>query len=309
MKNRLAKLALAFFCLGSANVQAQIDVNNQKTYGVWQWLGAPLSKKTYPEIRGRMFNPRWADIETAPNVWNWTAFDNEIKSHVADSLPFIFKVYTKEDAPNWLYSNGVPKVTEKDNAGNVTGYAPYYADPDYKFYFKRMITAVRQHVQSYAPSIRNYIIGVQGCYGSTGDYISYKGTVPTQYELTTAEFFELFKEFSLHYYNEYASTNPKIYLVSNPPNTGKDQYEWTAANLPGSWYKCGTMGKGYQLNDERSKSSWLYPILNNPQPDSKFVRARSEITHDGLLTPWWDKIPYQNMFNYVLWGSLGARLE
>lgn len=302
MKNRLANTALAIFCLTCSVVQAQVDLNNVKNYGVWQWLSAPLSVKTFPEIRGRMYNAFWKDIEPSPNAWDWTLFDNEIKSRIADSLPFIFKVYTKEDAPMWLYSNGVPKVIERDNAGFQTGWAPYYMDPDYKFYFKRMVTAVRQHIESYPLSTRKFIIGVQACFGSTGDYISYKGNVASQYEISYTEFFELFKEFSLHYKAEYANTNPKIYVLSNPPNTGREQYEWVAANLPGQWLKCGTMGKGYQLNDERTKYSWLYPMINNPQPDGNYVRVRSEITHDGLLTPWWDKIPYQNMFSIMCYG-------
>lgn len=306
MKNRLVYFATVVFCLCCVFASAQVNLNNQKTYGIWQWLSSPLSKKVFPEIRGRMYNPRWADIEPSPNVWDWTSFDNEIQSRVNDSLPFIFKVYTKEDAPMWLYSNGVPKVLEKDNAGIVTGWAPYYADSDYKYYFERMITSVRKHIETYPPYIRNYIIGVQGCYGSTGDYISYKGNVDAQYALTSDQFFDLYKEFSLYYFNEYANTTPKIYVVSNPQYSSRQNYEWTAANLPGSWYKCASIGKGYQLNDEKSKSGWLYRILNDPQSDGNYIRARSEITHDGLLTHWWEEIPYQNMLNImcyaIYWG-------
>lgn len=296
MKTRLVKFAMAIFCLGCSDVQAQIDLNNQKTYGVWQYFGEPLSKKTVPEINGRLCNFSWKDIEPSPGTWVWDAFDAGLASRAKDSLPIIFMLFTKEMAPDWLYSNGVPKVVEKDKSGNTTGFSPYYADPEYKFYFKRMITAVRQHIETLPSNTRKYIIGVQACFGSTGDYISYKGQVDQQYELTSTDFFDLFKEFSTHYYNEYANTNPKIYLLSNPTYFGKEQNEWVVTNLPGSWLKCSNIGKGYQLNDERSKLSWLYPILNNPQPDGGYIRSRSEIIHSGLLTPWWDKIPYQNMF-------------
>lgn len=129
-------------------------------------------------------------------------------------------VYTKEDAPDGLYSNEVSKVTETNANGKVTGYAPYYADPDYKFYFKRMISTVHQHLETLPDSVRRQIIAVQGCFGSTGDYIGYKGTVPSQYALYSSDFFGLFQEFSLYMYNEYLNTNPKIYLLSNPKNNG-----------------------------------------------------------------------------------------
>lgn len=295
MKNLLVCSAVVFFCLGCEKVCAQINLNNPKTYGIWQWLSPPVSKKTYPEIRGRMYAAKWADIEPSPNVWKWTEFDKEIEERITDYLPIIFKVYTKEDAPMWLYSNGVPKVIEKDNTGAAIGWAPYYADNDYKFYFKRMVTAVRKHIETYPSNIRNYIIGVQGCYGSTGDYIGYKGNVDAQYQLTTIQFADLFKEFSLYYYNEYANTNPRIYIVSNPSFNAEDNFEWVAANMPGSWFKCSNMSKGYQLNGEKSKSAWLYPILNEPLNNGSYVRARSEITNDGLLTGWWEEMPYKNM--------------
>src|SRR5206468_4910390 len=169
---------------------------------------------------------------------NWTDFDSELTEKAADSLPIIFMVYTKQDAPDWLYSNGVPKVTEKDDAGNVTGYSPYYADPDYKTYFERMVTTVSKHIKTLPANVRNKIIAVQGCYGSTGDYISYKGNVASEYALTSDDFFSLFKEFSLDYYQEYQTNNPSIRLLSNPPNggadgtSGEDQVIWLTQNCP-----------------------------------------------------------------------------
>ena len=133
-------------------------------------------------MRGRLCNFRWKDIEPSPNVWDWAQFDNDLAVRAADSLPIIFMVYTEEDAPAWLYTNGVPKVAMKDKKGNIVGYTPYYADPEYKDYFKTMISTVRQHVETLPAYVRNHIISVQACLGSTGDYIGYKGTVDAQYD-------------------------------------------------------------------------------------------------------------------------------
>lgn len=303
MKNHLFKIFIGMFCLITTTVSsfAQGVDTSHYNFGIWQYGSDALSKVTFPEIRGRIEIYYWKDIEPSSNVWNWTFFDSCLASKTKDQLPVIFKVYTKDYAPDWLYTNGVPKVSEKDNAGNITGYSPYYADPTYKMYFKRMVTNVRQHVETLPDSIRRYIIGVQGCYGSTGDYISYKGTVDPQYRITVNGFFDLFKEFSMHYYNEYKNVTPKIRLVSNPSSKGQEQVTWLLANCPGGWLKQGNLGKGYQLNDEKSKYTWLAPILNLPQ-QGEYMRSRCEIVSDAVLAGWWTKFPYKNLFTVFCYG-------
>ncbi|HXL58079.1 MAG TPA: T9SS type A sorting domain-containing protein, partial [Chitinophagaceae bacterium] len=303
MKNPLLNLFLALFCLWSSVANAQVTDTANYNFGTWQAFSSPLYN--HPEVRGRLCNFFWKDIEVAPNVWEWTQFDSDLAMRAKDGLPIIFMVYTKEDAPDWLYLNGVPKVIEKDGVGNITGYSPYYTDPVYKTYFKRMITKVREHVEALPTNIRKLIIAVQGAYGSTGDYISYGGkNVEAQYELTTADFFSLFKEFSQYYYNEYKNTNPKIYLLSNTKNTGNAAYTqslWLMQSLPGSWIKNGTLGKGYQLNDELTKSGWLYNLMNSPQSGT-YVRTRCELVGNGITSGWWAKAPYKNMFALMCYG-------
>lgn len=268
-------------------------------YGVWQTSGDPIDAAQYPQVRGRLCNFNWKDIEISNNVWIWDSFDIELAEKSKDSLPFIFMVYTEEAAPEWLYQSGVPKVEQRD--GDIISYAPYYANNKYKNYFKRMVTTVRQHVESLPDSVRKWIIGVQGCFGSTGDYIGYKGTVDPKYALNGQQFFNLFTEFSSYYYNEYINTVPKIYLLSNPQNNGEDQMNWLINNCPNSWIKCGSIGKGFQLNDEVSKSSWLYNLLNSPQ-NGDYVRARSELQQNPSDNKWWSEHSYRNMFTLMSYG-------
>ncbi len=296
MKNKHPNLLMGLFVFCSISAKSQTVVNA----GIWQTFGKPLVIATNPEIKGRLCNFYWRDLETSPGVWNWTSFDADLTSRTDDGLPVIFMVYTKEDAPDWLYTNGVPKVNEKDDAGVVTGYAPYYADTDYKAYFRKMVIAVRKHVETLPSNVRNNITGVQGCFGSTGDYISYKGTVAPQYDLTTQQFSDLFREFSQYYYDEYKNTNPAITLLSNPRNNGSDDNIWVVQNCPG-WLKCGTLGKAFQINDELDKSTWLYSLLNQPQPVD-YVRARSEMSGTNTSTGWWKKMPYKNMFATMCYG-------
>lgn len=304
MKQRAIVLLLIGLC-GFAvppSLHAQ-TTDSMLNFGVWQTYGDPLSTTQYPEIKGRLCNINWKDLEVANNVWVWDTLDNDLAEKAKDSLPVIFLIYTEEGAPDWLYSSGVPKVAQNDN-GIIT-YCPYYANNRYKNYFKRMITTVRQHVDSLPYGIRKWIIGVQGCFGSTGDYIGYKGTVDPKYELTGEQFFKLFTEFSLYYYNEYLNTNPKIYLLSNPLNNGQDQMNWLLQNCPNGWIKCGTIGKGFQLNDEKSKYTWLYPLLNNQQ-QGEYIRSRSELQLNPSAISWWSEYKYRNMFALmtycIYWG-------
>ena len=290
MKINILSIACIFTCAAHAQT---VDFEP----GIWQYFGTVASD---PMIDGRLLNFRWSEIETSNNVWNWTDFDKGLSDGVKDGLPVIFMVYTKEDAPSWIYNAGVPKVTETDSKGDVVGYSPYFADEDYKFYFKRMIQKVHSHVETLSPSIRNYIIGVQGCYGSTGDYISYKGDVPSQYALDGKQFLELYKEFSQYYYDEYKTTSPKIYLMSNPRNQGSDAAIWTEENCPG-WQKAGTLGKGFQLNDEVTKYGWLYSMMNAPRTNGDYMRTRSEA---NTSSGWWKKAPYKNMFATVCYGVM-----
>lgn len=273
--------------------------------GIWQTFGNPLSKSQYPVLNGRLCNFLWKDLEIANNVWDWTAFDKDLTERTKDGLPVIFMVYTKQDAPDWIYNEGVPKVAETDNKGQVLSYSPFFADPEYKSLFKRMIQKVHSHVETLDPAVRNKIIGVQGCFGSTGDYISYDGNVASQYALDSKQFLSLFQEFSQYYFDEYKNTSPKIYLLSNPRNQGSDAAIWVAANCPG-WIKTGSIGKAFQLNNESDKFSWLYNILNVANADGDYTRARSEMSGKTLSTGWWKKSPYKNLFAVmcydIFWG-------
>jgi hypothetical protein len=286
-------------CTFSANAQNLINP------GIWQAFTNPLSSTQYPEIRGRLCNFYWKDIQTSSNTWDWDAFDNDLASRTKDGLPVIFMVYVrgpKGDAPDWLYDKGVPKVIIKNKGGAVTGSTPYYADATYKSYLKQMIITVHQHVETLPASVRNKIIGVQGCFGSTGDYISYDGgEVSSQYDLTQKDFSNLYREFTQYYYDEYKNTNPKIALLSNPKLKGKDDALWTMQNCPGGWLKNGTLGKAFQLNDELDKAAWLYNMVNKPQGGT-YVRMRCEISGGSTSAVWWKKFPYKNMFAVMCYG-------
>ncbi len=295
MKNLASVIMLCFLLTPFTEVRAQFSDTTSYNFGIWQAWSPPLSSVLYPEIKGRLCNQKWKDIEPQPNVFNWTAFDSEMASRASDGLPIVFCIYTKEDAPDWLFENGVPKVMERDSSGLVTGYAPYYKDSLYKAYFKRMIDSVQQHVETMPFYVREKILAVQTAFGNTGDYISYKGIVDPQYQLNDSDFFDLFKEFTSYYYSAYSKSNPKIRLLNNPNKTGKDQIDWLIQNAPGGWLKAPAMAKGYGYNYDLDRMTWLYDYMNKPQ-QGDFFRSRSEISGPNTTAGWWVKDPYKNMF-------------
>ncbi len=306
MKNLLIAGFAAMFCMPQIST-AQINPPVPDNFGIWESFTTFNNKSSSPELKGRLCNAMWKSLEISHGVYTWDALDTVLYRAASDSLPLIYMVYTKMAAPDWLFTTGnVPKVVERNDKGDSTGYAPYYLDMNYRNYFKEMVTRVKQHVDSLPWSVRQWIIGVQPCFGSTGDYISYKGYVAPEYQITSQQFFTLFKEFSLDYYNEYKNTDPIITLLSNPDNKGEMQWNWLEANCPGGWIKPSSLGKSYQLTDELDKSMWLYDVLNKQRANGDYVRARCEIGGDGLSSGYWNVCKYKNVFavlaNCIYWG-------
>src|SRR5262249_15457307 len=162
MKNTLL---LGVLLLAATALSAQSTGSTDNIYGTRQnWGGSPLNKADYPEIYGLLYNFKWRDLEPQPNVWNWTALDAEMMKHDG-TMPFQLMIFTKEEAPDWLFTTGsVPKVVEYNSKNDSVGYAPYWADPNYKFYFERMIDSVANHVKSYPDRVKKYLT-IQACIG------------------------------------------------------------------------------------------------------------------------------------------------
>ena len=89
--------------------------------------------------------------------------------------------------------------------------------PDYNFYFGRITHKCGSMCKLAAVYLRNRIIGVQACFGSTGDQIAYKGNVAKQYQITDAQFDSLFEGFIRPIITTNTKTHtPKITMLSNP---------------------------------------------------------------------------------------------
>ena len=74
MKNLSMVLLIALFNLTSFKGIAQASDTTNLTFGVWQNCGGIVDQFNYPQLKGRIFNYKWKDLETSPGVWNWHRF-------------------------------------------------------------------------------------------------------------------------------------------------------------------------------------------------------------------------------------------
>jgi hypothetical protein len=283
--------------------------SEEKSWGIWLYGGAAKRGKAMelcrgrPWIHGAFVTAKWAEIEPKPNVFYWDDFDADLTECARAGLAIQFIAYVGPASPEWIYSNGVPKV---DTSTTIDPHGrkreadyPFYLDEDYKKYYWRMIRAIAAHIDTLPPRVRNAICSVQTAEGCTGDENGYKGepTNPsyrlpiTQWNAFKFETWKLFGEL-------YLTKSPQIHLLINSGNEG--QYDkWLKQNLPGTWRKAGSIGHGYQLSDEVRLYKVLDPLINHYDENGNICRARSEM--DETDKGWFSEASSWNMYWLNLW--------
>lgn len=298
--------------------------------GIWGIWGKEVSKADKPWYKGRIVTVSWDEIEPADNQFDWTALDKDINSVAADGLYVMVLVYTGRQTPEWIYGTGVPRVQTDFNGGSSY---PYYLNDnngdgdgddvgEFRYYFKRMIAKVAQHLNELnnSGSLPSYhrIVASQGPIGASGDPHPYqvagatgnKGEDKvasfgegTQYAISDSAWRAYEKEMFQYAYDQYKATKPEIHILLNVADD-KPLYDWGLAQLPGVWVKYNRVGDRYQNNREfndvkASSGSWTW------EPVSEFnnglaYRSRSEmdLTEQG----WFTEAPVWNMYWTNLWG-------
>jgi len=275
-------------------------------YGVW-WRGGanPAAlKQRCPWVKGVFVAIRWRDLEPADGKFDWAMFDRTMKGYAEAPLWIQFMVWVGPDSPRWIYEAGVPEVKTTPSL-NPHGKPhrwtyPFYLDPKYKQFYRRMIREVAAHVDALPMNVRERIVCVQTAEGTTGDEGGYKGRpLDKRFELPE-EKWNTFKFETWELFDRlYRDKQPKIHLLINSGNGG--QYDkWINENLPDTWRKAGNPGHGYQLNNEMSMFAFFDPLVNRPNRNGHFVRCRSEM--DEMFKGWFRENPVWNMYWLNLWG-------
>jgi len=268
-------------------------------YGIW----ANKPGCDLPFVRGFWVACKWADLEPEKGKFNWSIIEDQIKQAHKEGTSIGLMVFVGPDCPEWLYSNGVPKVFNSD-AINPRGeshllkfpYYPYYFDPDYINYWFNQIRTTAKWIGALADSLRTGIVFVQTAEGTTGDEGPYKG-VPfvEEYRITTGDqrWIDLKIEAWKIYKEMYGSMKPPVRLLINTGNA--QQYEGILDTLiPDVWKKSGHPGHIYQFNGEKSYFNALKDQLWKRTSTGEFRRFRSEMDETG--NGWFRENHSQNMY-------------
>ena len=285
-------------------------------FGVWD-RGDSFDPKEYPFLKGLSFNQSWADVERQPGVFNWSGLDRAMERAVERNQFVYLSLGVGPEAPEWIYSHGVPAVkTEGALDKHLQKWVcyPYYLAPEYKTYFQRLITEFGKHIRNYPKEKQERIAFIQVKTGCTGDEVPYKGVaVEKKYDLpksspqwrefrlaTFAQFVRIFEE---------SPGQPRIDLLFQDVGVNDDfgetksnsqEWEWVTNHVKGSFgIKNGALSRGHHLMGERSLYEQWTAYLVDPKGLTLFRRSEMDQT--------WQRAWYQlNLPLNFYWGAVNA---
>lgn len=304
------------FTLGLSQLTfSQKKGNEKKDFERPQWAGfftncknEKIDTERFPFIKGAADRVKWADIETSPEVYDWSKMDSQISNALKGKYYYYFVLWTGPHSPEWIYEQGVPKVAV--NGGKGKEYFPYYLNQNYINYFNRFIFKLADHIASLPEKERNVFAFIQPAFGSTGDKQLYKG-IPKdpKYKISAEEYLEFCSGATKRFYEAFDKpelkhirflfnvddeSNPAVLKGAKGAKVGELLYaNWLRQNYPIELRKQQfTIAIGYQANGEIKQDNDLRPTfygLNGRQPE--FVRGEfSKFGQGGIFqeNPVWN---------------------
>ena len=264
-------------------------------FGVWG--DSCFDPKDYPFQRGVGFNQAWEDMEKQPGVFDWSKLDQAMSTAVGRNQFIFLSISVGPDAPQWIYTKGVPRVETRNQIHDSWPVYPFYPSPEYKSFLQRLITEFGKHIRSYPQEQQKSIAFIQVKTGCTGDECAYKGDViETKYDLPTKS--PAWREFRLWEFDLFVKTfqgsadHPQIALLFNNVTPDDDEgngqgyteeWKWVMANAHGGvGIKLGGSARGHHLSGERTMiETWQRrliasegtPLFSRSEMDQTWLRA------------------------------------
>lgn len=307
------------------NVKAQ-DVFPENAWGVytWGWYSPQVinSIKT-PHVKGVPIVLKWVDLEPENGKFE---FDKLVRSKLEQlekddyytTLMVWVAFSTKEVSPTdttwaftppWLFQSGVPLVefrpTINPLGDTLTRYFPYYLDPNYKFYFYRMLEELGKYVLNLPENLKDRVLFVQSAEGSTGDGQPYKGRpIDPKYNISSREW----SDFRIETWKVLVDAFSKnvelqIPLLTNYDTNEEEQYNWLRTNSPNSvGLKNGMFSHGYHISDAQERLANFISFRNTVEEQGKVFFARGEQDAEYKTYGW----SRQNIPQGLYWSALYA---
>lgn len=281
------------------------------SYGVWD-RGFEHDVKSYPFIRGASSDSPWDIVEKKPGVYDWSVMDEAVDKAYKNKMSVYLSFEAGPKTPDWVYEEGVPKVTTNSEIHDKFPYYPFYLSPIYKKLYTRFITEVAKHIRSYPKEKQAHIAFIQVKTGCTGDETPYKGDADDQKYDLPKEGVD-WQNFRIECFALYAQlfdqTEPKISLlfasISGDEDGGKEgkyqqQWDWVSKNITGVLgTKAGTLSRGSHFTDEKTiVNTWQKYLID---PKGLKVFARSEMDQS------WQRPVFQiNVQMNFYWAAINA---
>ena len=263
--------------------------------GIWSiWDTNIISNKTKPWYKGTLGATTWSKIEPVQGQFDFSRMNNIITDAFNSGLYVGYKIYVGDASPTWIYKAGVPVVMVNQDT------FPYYLNPNYKQYFKRMIGAFAKNIASYPQSIKDKIVFIQCPAGTSGDPQPWNGA-PTNPAYNIDVNSLVWENYNKEMFSAYVDTF-KIYGLKMPlvmkPNENMLNYLYGIAD--NVYVKTYQVAQGYQTNDDMD-NDWLRTAINKFTTDGRAIRARGEMTHIDSDPGWYLEAPVWNIYTQCLW--------
>lgn len=161
-------------------------------------------------IAGEADRQRWKNFEPSPGVFDFSAFEATLTRCQNLDYYYYAEVWTGENAPSWIYAEGVPMV--RTNRGSF----PYYLDTDYSRYVSTFFKELAGFIAKLSPGKRSRIAFLQPGFGSTGDRQLYKSEpLDPQYEISSEQYLAFMQKMTIAWhdaFDAYPETRNMKYL-------------------------------------------------------------------------------------------------